>query len=122
MSFPVHGDVLANLVRWSAKDSIPLLVQGAGLLGCELYQQGSRLILHVLNFTSAGTWRSPMHEFIAVGPIRMQVKLPAAFAASPVKSVRTMVSNQTLPVAVNNGWVNLELKSILDHELVVIES
>ncbi len=54
-----HGDLLANVVRWVAGDSIPLHVVGPGFLDCHLYRQGAKLILHIVNLTSAGTWRAP---------------------------------------------------------------
>jgi hypothetical protein len=117
-NFPDHGDVLANLTRWAAKDSIPLQVQGSGLLGCELYQQGARLILHVLNFTSAATWRAPIHELIPVGPIQVGVRIPQGQA---LKSAKTQVAGAPLAATVAAGWISFELKSVLDHELVVIE-
>ena len=36
-NLPDHGNLLANLVRWSAKDDIPLHVEGAGLIDCHLW-------------------------------------------------------------------------------------
>jgi hypothetical protein len=118
-NFPDHGDLLANIVRWAAGDSIPLEVLGAGLVDCELYRQENRLILHVLNLTSAGTWRAPMHELIAIGPLQIKIRLPEKFQASKFK---TLVSTQALDGRVESGWATFELKSILDHEVVVIES
>lgn len=118
-NFPDHGDLLANIVRWAAGDSIPLEVQGAGLVDCELYRQESRLILHVLNLTSAGSWRAPMHELIAIGPLQIKVRLPEKFQASKFK---TLVSTQPLDGRVESDWARFELKSVLDHEVVVIEA
>src|SRR5208282_4046152 len=37
-NLPDHGNLLANLVRWAAKDDIPLAVEGHGLLDCHLYR------------------------------------------------------------------------------------
>jgi hypothetical protein len=44
-----HGDLLANIIRWTSKDNIPLLIEGAGLVDCNLYHQRGRLILHIMN-------------------------------------------------------------------------
>ena len=65
---PDHGDLLANIVRWAAGDDIPLAVEGPGLIDCHLYTQGNRLILHLVNLTSAGTWRAPVEELIPGRP------------------------------------------------------
>ena len=114
---PDHANLLANLVRWAAGDNIPLSVQGAGLLDCHLYQQPGRLILHLVNLTNSGTWRSPLDELIPVGPFKVKVKLPQGV---PGRSARLLVSTATLPAAARQGWVEFEVKSVLDHEVVVI--
>jgi hypothetical protein len=118
-NLPDHGDLLAHLVRWAAKDTIPLDVQGAGLVNCELYQQENRLILHVLNLTSAGTWRAPIHEYIPIGPLQIKIRLPKQFALNKVK---TLISGEPLQPELGGGWATFQLKKILDHEVVVIES
>ena len=55
---PDHGNLLANVVRWASSDRIPLRVEGKGLVDCHLYRQDNRLILHLVNLTSAGAWRA----------------------------------------------------------------
>ena len=51
-----------------------MLVQGAGLVDCHLYQQSGRMVLHIVNLTSAATWRQPLDELIAIGPLKVKVK------------------------------------------------
>jgi hypothetical protein len=114
---PDHGNLLANLVRWAAGDSIPLTVHGAGFLDCHLYQQPGRLILHLVNLTNSGTWRSPVDELIPIGPLKVKVKLPRGVAG---RSAKLLVSTGTLPASVSQGWVEFEVKSVLDHEVVLI--
>lgn len=113
-----HGNLLANVVRWAAGDSVPLRVTGAGLLDCHLYRQGPRLILHVVNLTSAATWRAPLEELIRVGPIAVGLRVPEGVRA---RSARLLVSGGTRPVSVREGMATVELASILDHEVVVLE-
>ena len=120
-NLPDHGDLLANVVRWAAKESIPLVVHGVGLLNCELYRQENRLILHVLNLTSAGTWRAPIHDLILVGPFQIKVRLPENFQASKFKTLVARDDEQ-LHGRVEAGWACFDLKTVLDHEVVVIES
>ncbi len=114
---PDHGNLLANLVRWAAGDNIPLQVQGPGLIDCHLYRQQGRLILHLVNLTSAGTWRSPVEELIPVGPLKVRLQLPRGAAA---KNARLLVAGGTPAVSVSRGWAELDVKSVLDHEVVVI--
>jgi len=116
-NLPDHGDLLANIVRWVARDTIPLVLDGPGLIDCHLYRQTEHLILHLVNLTSAGTWRAPIHELISVGPLRIKAKLPEDLRG---KTVRFLVSRQKTNVAVKDGWSAFEIKSVLDHEVVVI--
>ncbi len=120
-NFPDHGDLLANAIRWAAKDNIPLSVQGAGLINCELYRQDSWLILHVVNLTSAGSWRAPVQELIPAGPLQITVQMPNG---TPPKTCRTLVTGKELsiPAQRKSGSLQFELPSILDHEVVIIET
>ncbi len=117
-NLPDHGRLLANLVRWVAKDWIPLRVKGRGLIDCHLYRQEDRLILHLVNVTSAGTWRTPVHELIPVGPIEVQARVPPEVRGS---AARCLVSRATLPAAHRDHWTTFKIPRILDHEVVVIE-
>lgn len=118
-NLPDHGDLLANLVRWAARGTLPLAVTGRGLVDCELYQQPGRVILHVVNLTSAGTWRAPVHELIPIGPLQVKVRLPQGVQP---KMLKMLVSQENKATAAENGWVQFEVKSVLDHEVVVLES
>ncbi len=116
-NLPDHGNLLANLVRWLVKEEIPLSVEGAGLVDCHLYRQPRRAILHLVNLTSAGTWRQPVHEFIPIGPLRIRVKLPVGMHG---QNVKLLVANRAVSAVVEKGWCRFEIKSLLDHEVVVL--
>ncbi|MGD0498410.1 MAG: alpha-amylase family protein [Bryobacteraceae bacterium] len=116
-SLPDHADLLANIVRWAAGGQIPLAVKGAGLIDCHLYRQPGRVVLHVVNLISAGTWRSPIDELIPIGPLEITVKLPDDVKG---RTVQHLVSGAKAPAAVKQGWATFELKSVLDHEVAVI--
>jgi hypothetical protein len=117
LNYPDHGNLLANLVRWTAKDNIPLTVQGPGLLDCNLYQQSGRMVLHVANLVSAATWRAPLDEFIAIGPVTVRVKLTSGVSGLRAK---LLVSGEKAPVTVKDGWAEVKIPSISSHEVVVI--
>ncbi|MEO5998940.1 MAG: beta-galactosidase [Chitinophagaceae bacterium] len=114
---PDHGNLLANMVRWTTKNELPISVEGAGLIDCHLYEQQGRLILHIVNLTSASTWRQPMDEFISIGPLKVSVKLPAAVSG---KNLLSLVGKDKILSSVANGFARFEIKSILDHEVIVI--
>ena len=113
-NLPDHGDVLANLVRWAAGDTMPLRVEGAGFVDCHLYRQDKRFVLHLVNLTSAGTWRAPVDELIPVGPLHVSVRMPA------VSSVQMLVSMRPTRAVVRNGWASFDVEKVADHEVAVI--
>jgi len=117
-NLPDHGDLLANLIRWAARDNIPLKVDGAGLIDCHPYSQPDRLILHLVNLTNPAAWRQPIHELIPTGPLKVSIKLSNGVEG---KNLRFLVDGHSAPASVNNGWVNFEVKSILSHEMIVIK-
>ena len=119
-NLPDHGDLLANVVRWASGDDIPLKVTGAGLIDCHMYRQEERIILHLVNLTNAGTWRTPVHGLIPVGPFQVEVQLPEELALT---SVRFLVAEKEVKVSeVTSGGdsVSFEISSIYDHEVCVV--
>jgi hypothetical protein len=114
---PDHAGLLTNLVRWAGRDSIPLHVQGPGLIDCHLYQQQGKLILHLVNLTNSGTWRAPIDELIPIGPVQVKIKSPEGV---PGRSARLLVSTGSTPVTARQGWAEFTVKSILDHEVIVL--
>jgi hypothetical protein len=115
---PDHARLLANVIRWAAADRIPLSVEGTGLIDCHLYQQPARTILHVVNLTSEATWQAPLDELIRVGPFKITLPVPSG-QSKP--RARLLVSGSTPAVEVAGGRASLEIASILDHEVVVLE-
>jgi hypothetical protein len=116
-NLPDHGNLLANLVRWTAKDNIPLLVEGRGLIDCHLYHQPGRFILHLVNLTNTGAWRQPVEELIPVGPIKIRLRLPTGVRG---RQVSLLVSNDRSKVVLDKGWAAFELYSLLDHEVAIV--
>ncbi len=117
-NLPDHGCLLANLIRWASGDTLPLSVQGPGLIDCHIYGQQDRLILHLVNLTNVGTWRAPVEELIPVGPLSVQVRPPAGVRISKIK---LLVSQQKPSFTLEQGAAVFHLSSLLDHEVVVLE-
>jgi hypothetical protein len=117
-NLPDHANVIKNAVKWISGDNVVLDVAGTGLIDTHLYiQNNNRLVLHLVNLTSAATWRQPLEEYIAVGPIDVKVRLPKKIRG---KNVELRVSNQKMHGKVADGWTSFTLPSLVDHELVVI--
>ena len=115
---PDHACLLANLVRWCAKDRIPLRVEGSGLVDCELYLQESRLILHIVNLTNEAAWRQPLTELTPTGPLQVGVRSTGAVKGAVV---RQLVAGGSLKGESKGAWVSFEVPRVIDHEVLVIE-
>ncbi|MCR6655682.1 MAG: beta-galactosidase [Opitutus sp.] len=114
---PDHGNLLAQLTRWVARDEIPLRVEGPGLIDCHLYRQAGRLVFHVVNLTNANTWRTPVHELITLGPWEISIHLPSGVRG---RSATSLVRKTSLPCSVENDWVRFTLPPLADHDVLVI--
>ncbi|MEX1239037.1 MAG: Tat pathway signal protein, partial [Cyclobacteriaceae bacterium] len=116
-NLPDHGNLLSNIIRWTSKDDIPLSVKGAGLIDCNIYHQPGRMVLHLTNLTSASTWRQPVHELIPIGPVSVRIRLEKEVKG---QNLKLLVSDEKLSSTVSDGWSEFEIRSILNHEVVVI--
>lgn len=116
-NLPDHGNLLANIVKWAAGDRINFYLEGAGLIDCHLYRQSGALIVHIVNLTNEGAWRAPIDELIPVGPLKMRIKLPSDLR---VRTAEPLVSATKPAVSVQQGWVIVEIKQIVDHEVLVL--
>lgn len=115
---PDHGDVLAGLVRWVARGDVPLEIEGAGLVDCNLYSQPGRLVLHVVNLAQAGAWKRPLEEVLPLAGLRVRVRLLDGMSGS---AVRLLVSGLHTSAGLADGWVEFRLPSVGMHEVIVIE-
>jgi hypothetical protein len=108
---PDHGRVLAGLVR---HDGIPLRVEGAGVLDCQLYRQGERHVLHLVNLDQGGAWRGRLQELTPAGPFTVSVKATG-------RRARFLVSGGEVEVNEQDGWITVGVDRITDHEVVVLD-
>ena len=119
-NLPDHGDLLAKPGSLDGKGQNSPASGGAWvLIDCHLYRQENRLILHIVNLTGAGTWRSPVDELIPVGPLReSRLRPPEGFR---VGAARLLVGEKAATIERGQGQVTLTIASVLDHEVVVFE-
>jgi hypothetical protein len=110
---PDHGRLLANLVRWAARDDIPLQIEGAGVLDCQLYRQGDTLVLHLVNLDQGGAWRGRLEELTPSGPFTVRIRAQGSRARFLVSGVEAEVNEQ-------DGWITVGVDRITDHEVVVL--
>jgi hypothetical protein len=115
---PDHGDLLANAVRWAARDSFPFTVEGPGYLDCHLYRQPARLILHVVNLSGANVNPGYREEYLPVDDVSVRLRLPEGCHG---QSVRLLVSGQWVRHGLEDGDLGFTIPRIAGHEVALIE-
>jgi hypothetical protein len=114
---PDHAELLANAVRWTTSNDLPLFVEGPGLLDCNLYRQPDRLILHIGNL-SGMHGHGIVEEILPVGPVKVKVRIDGDVRGT---RARSLVSESRLTVKRKEGWAEVTLPSIEAHEVIVVE-
>jgi hypothetical protein len=117
LRLPDHADLVANAARWVAQNDVPLVVEGLGVLDCNLYQQPGRMILHLSNLSNARPAR--LEEMLPAGPLKVRIKLDAGASNN---SGKLLVLDRTAPVIATKGWAEVQIPAVHTHEVLVIES
>ena len=73
--------------------------------------------MHIVNLTSAGTWRQPIDEYIPIGPVKLRVKVPDGISGNDLK---LLVAGTNGTVKRENGWCSFIINTISNHEVAVI--
>lgn len=115
---PDHGDLLANAVRWTCFEDVPVKISGPSYLCCKLYRQEGRMILHILNLSGANGFPDYLEENFPVGPLHVAVNT----GSLAVKKAALRVAETQIPVHVRDGWASLVLDKITDHEMILLEA
>jgi hypothetical protein len=58
-----------------------------------------------------------VHELIPIGPVSVRIKLEKEVKG---QNLKLLVSDEKLSPIVSDGWSEFEIRSILNHEVVVI--
>jgi hypothetical protein len=113
---PDQKQLLENAVRWAARGNFPLAVSGPGILDCNLYKQQDRLVLHLVNLTTAA--QMPVEEIIPVGPLRISIDS----RLSQRKKTITLLFNGGSPATKEqNGRREFVIDQVALHEVAVFE-
>jgi hypothetical protein len=113
---PDHGRLLANAALWVAGE-LPLRVEGSGYLDCHLYRQGARLVLHIVNLSGANEWPAYLEEHLPVGPLAVAVP----WSDGTELHARCCVDPCDLAVTRRDGWAEVRLDRVVDHQMIVFE-
>lgn len=113
-----HGKLMRNAVAWTAGEQQPVYVEGAGVLDVTVWQQAQSMTVHLVNLTNPMMMKGPVRELIPVGEQRVRLRLPQGKQA---RAVHLLVAGTSPLFQVNQGYLTLNVPSILDHEVVAVD-
>jgi hypothetical protein len=115
---PDHFKLLRNAVDWVTNESRPVEVMGSSTLDVTVWRQKDSMTVHLVNLTNPMMMKGPVRELIPVRAQRVRIRLPEGCTA---KAIHLLASGQTPRVRETNGWLDLSIDSILDHEVIAID-
>jgi hypothetical protein len=113
-----HGRLLRNAIDWAANEESPIQVEGQGFFDVTAWKQKQSMTVHLVNLTNPMLMKGPYRELIPSPPQKVRVKLPAS---ARMRNVQLLAAGQTPPTRVTNGWLELTVPSVLDHEIIAID-
>jgi hypothetical protein len=113
-----HGKFLRNAVTWATNEPPPVIVTGPGVLDVAVWRQKDSLTVHLVNLTNPMMMKGPVRDFFPAGEQRVRLKLPAG---ASVRGVHFLVSGQAPPSRQTEGWLEVTVPSILDHEVIAVD-
>jgi hypothetical protein len=115
---PDHLKLMANTVRWATNEPPPVIVTGPGVLDIAVWRQQHSITVHLVNLTNPMMMKGPYRELIPAPPQQVRLRLPAGVGA---RQARLLVSGQSVKFSEADGWIELTVPAILDHEVVAVE-
>jgi hypothetical protein len=115
---PDHGKLLANAVAWASNEPQRVTVIGPGLLDITVWRQKSSVTVHLVNLTNPMMMKGPIREVIPLGSQTVRVRLPDGLR---IRSVQLLVANTSPDYRQQGEWLEVEVPSIAEHEVVAID-
>lgn len=115
---PDHGQLLANAIAWATNEARPVTVTGPGLLDITIWRQANSLTVHLVNLNNPMTMKGPYRELLPAPPQRVKIQVPPGMR---VTGVQLLVGGETIVAEEGDGWIEVMVPSVLDHEVIAVE-
>ncbi|MHC1763695.1 MAG: alpha-amylase family protein [Verrucomicrobiia bacterium] len=113
-----HLKLLRNAVSWATQEPPLITVTGPGVLDVTVWEQKDSLTIHLVNLTNPMMMKGPVRELIPVGEQQVRLRLPNG---TPPGRVLLLAAGKVPAFECEDGQITLNVPSILDHEIVVID-
>jgi hypothetical protein len=114
-----HLKVMRNTVEWATNEKPMVEVSGPGFLDVTAWHDTDAIVIHLVNLTNPMAMKGPYREFFPVGEQKIKVLLPEGLQP---RAVRLLVAEKNVQIQPNGPELTIVVPSILDHEVVAIDT
>jgi hypothetical protein len=117
-----HTDLsrlLQNATRWVAGDSVPVTIEGKGLIEAFAWETEPGFAVHVLNYTNPGAHRGWVREFYPLSEQRVRFRLPAGRRVTRVELLR---AERDIPFHIAGDILEFTIPSLASYEVAALYS
>ncbi|MDD3927730.1 MAG: ThuA domain-containing protein [bacterium] len=117
-NFPEIKELIKNSIVWTGGDCLPIKIEAPETVEVTLSRQADekRYILHFINYT--GEMARPLNNIIPINDIQVILE---GLELRKIKTVRTLVGKQEIPLKVIDGKPCFSLSRLDWYEAVVLE-
>jgi hypothetical protein len=112
-----HLKLLQNTIRWALNEEPVVEVDGPGVIDVTVWRQKDSMTVHLVNLTNPMMMKGPFREFIPVDA-QLRIKIPEG---TKPKEVRLLISATKTEFRNKDGYINLDVSKIMDHEIIGID-
>jgi hypothetical protein len=112
-----HGHLLRNTIRWALNEKAIVDIKAPGVIDVATWQQENSMTVHLVNLTNPMMMKGPFRELF---PVDAQVSISVP-SNRKVASVKLLMSEVKPQFENKEGVITLDVKQILDHEIVAID-
>jgi hypothetical protein len=112
-----HGQLLRNTIRWALNEKPIVDIKAPGVIDVAVWQQKNSMTVHLVNLTNPMMMKGPFRELF---PVDAQVSITVP-SNKKIAGVKLLLSDSKPSFVNKDGVITLEVKKILDHEIVAID-
>ncbi|HEY5054806.1 MAG TPA: alpha-amylase family protein [Acidobacteriaceae bacterium] len=116
---PDHLQLLRNTLAWAHNQPQSVEVEGPGLLDVTAWHNSGSVTVHLVNLTNPMAMKGPYRNFFPIGEQTVRLRLPSGIRAT---RARLLVTGRDAPITRSGSTLQVTVPSVLDHEVVAIET
>ncbi len=112
-----HSKLIGNTIRWALKEDPVVDVKGPGIIDVAVWEQENSMTVHLVNLTNPMMIKGPFRELIPVDQ-KVTIRIPDNHE---INGVNLLIKGIKADYIAGSGYIKLDIKGILDHEIVGID-